>query len=307
MTQTSPADALLSGLNARFARPGAIAFDVSDLGGIVAQLQQGSSQATVALKGAQVLSYCPDGDNDVMWVSPVARLDGDRAVRGGIPVCWPWFGKHPTATDQPSHGYARTAYWTVTQTAATTDGPEIRFELPRDANAQAPDLAASVTVHLSQQSLRVRLETTNAGSTPVEITQALHSYFQISDIEDISVDGFDGTHFLDTLTGQTHQQVGHITFSAETDRIHANPDQSPSVLVDGSRTVTARHGQESYSCVVWTPWVEKARRLGDVPDESWRRFVCIETANAGADVLSLPAGATRGITVEITSGERSET
>ena len=287
-------------LNRMHGIDGAIRFSWSALGGPVANLSHEGATATLALKGAQVLSYVPAGGSDVFWLSPAARLDDTAPVRGGIPVCWPWFGPHPTDPGQPSHGTVRTASWDVDGTSADAGGT--RIALARKPGSNDLRVTARLQVELCQGHLGVTLETANNGDRAFTLTQALHSYFAISDIAEIAIDGFDGASYLDKLTGQTLRQSGAITFDAETDRIYANPAQRPSLIRDAHRAIAVAHGGQSLSAVVWNPWAGKAARLGDVPGETWRDFVCVETTSAGDDILTVPPGERRSITVRIEAG-----
>lgn len=287
-------------LDRRFGRPGAVAFAVSTLGGVVATLTAADGAvATVALTGGHVLSYATPAAGEVLWLSPLARLDTGRAVRGGIPVCWPWFGAHPSEPARPAHGVARTAPW---QVVATAPGPAPRLVLALDqqaARASGTDLSAQLEVTLAG-ALEVSLVTRNEGAAPARLTAALHSYFGVSDIGAVTVGGLEGRPFIDQLdAGRSKRSAEPIRFAGEVDRIYQeSPD---TVTIDdpglGRRIEVAKRG--SASTVVWNPWVDKAARLGDLGPDGFRRMVCVETANAGGDVVTLAPGATHTLTASI--------
>ena len=249
-----------------------------------------AATATIALKGAQVLAHAPRGQPDLLYLSPLSPIAGPAPIRGGIPVCWPWFGPHAHDARRPTHGFARTAPWQLIACAArpAEGGVAVTLRLPADPQTPA-SLTLTVTVAAT---LSLALSTENLGAAPLVITQALHTYFAVGDIAAVTIDGFDGAGYLDkTDAGSRKRQAGPIRFEREVDRVF---DHSPGavVLTDrqlGRRVHIAKSG--SGATVVWNPWTEKAARLGDLPPADYRRFVCIETANAGAAAVTLAPGA----------------
>lgn len=282
----------LQHLNSAIAVSGAVSFE-ERLGGVVARLVSGGGEAVVALQGGQVLSYRSRGSEaDILWLSPMAKLGTGKAVRGGIPVCWPWFGPSADA-GKPAHGFVRAASWTAMGASATND--EARLTLTFDATAVAPSLwpyraQLQLTVVVGQ-SLNVTLTTANLSSRPIPLTQALHSYFAIGDIGAIAVSGLDGRPYVDQLdAGRHRRQSGAIRFSSEVDRIYF--DTADTVTIDDAllqrRISVGKSG--SRSTVIWNPWIEKGERLGDLGAEGYRRMVCVETCNAGPDIVTLAPG-----------------
>ncbi len=297
-----------SDLDARFGRPGAVAFRASALGGVVAELTAADgARAMVALKGAHVLGFSLPDFGDVLWLSPVARLDAVKPARGGIPVCWPWFGPHASDAGRPAHGFARTSTWTVLATQHGHDGTAlIRLGLrgadiaDRTVAAGYADLTATLDVTLGT-TLRVTLTSRNHGSHPVAITGALHSYFAIGDIAVTTVDGLAGRPYIDQLDGGTlKREAGPVRFEGELDRIYQDTAGTAATIVDAARAlriVIANSG--SRATVVWNPGPGKAARLGDLGPDGWRRMLCVESANAGADVVLLEPGAEHALATEI--------
>lgn len=280
------------GLQQQFGVPGAVRFEMHN-GGPVAHLTAAGGTAVVALQGAHVLSYVPAGGSEVMWLSPIATLGTAKAVRGGIPICWPWFGPHPDAA-KPAHGFVRTALWQVVETSSQSD--EALIALAYDSAAADASLwphRAQARLEVSLGSaLRVSLTTQNIGETPFALTQALHSYLAIGDISQVSVTGLDGCAYIDKLEPDSRPvQTGEVSISAETDRIYFGT-RDPVVLYDRllNRTLHITRGGSS-SLVVWNPWIAKGERLGDLGPEGYRRMLCLETCNAGPDVVMLAPGA----------------
>lgn len=291
-------------LNGAWGRPGRVAVTASPLGGPVVSLASPGGTATVALKGAQVLSWIPAGAAEVLWLSPLARLDAAKPPRGGIPVCWPWFADHPSDPTQPAHGFVRTAPWSIVDASAdaTTASVTLAIDGAEAGRGRWPGAAeARLTVTLAG-TFDVALETRNTAAAPLAYTQALHTYFCVGEIARATVEGLAGHDYLDKLDGYREKpQRGRIILDRETDRIYLGA--APEVAVvdqDLKRRIVIR-GRGSRTTVVWNPWIDKARRLGDMGETGWQRMVCVETANAGPDIVTLDPGRshTLGVTLEL--------
>ncbi len=295
-------------LDARWGRAGSVTF-TERFGGPVAVLTAAGGTAVVALQGAQVLSWIPDGHAEALWLSPTAKLGTGKAVRGGIPICWPWFGPHQNDASKPAHGFVRAAPWQVIASAASADRACI--VLAFDATTVDPGLwphraRAEVEVTLAN-TLTVALTTANLGNGPIALTQALHTYLGVGDIAEISVTGLAGRSYIDQLDAGTQAvEPGTIRITGEADRIYQEtPD---AVTIDDAalrrRIRIAKSG--SLSTVVWNPGFEKAQRLGDLGAGGHRRMLCVETANAGADVVTLAAGARHRLVAELSVAGRKD-
>jgi len=252
------------------------------------------ASAEVYLHGAHVTAFQPRGAEPLLWMSDRAEFRADKAIRGGIPVAWPWFGPHPTDEALPQHGFARVLDWSVAATGVLTDGrTELRLQLTDDERTRALwphafDLEIRVVVGAS---LTVELRTRNSGSESYEIGGALHTYFRVGDIERVAIDGLDGRDYLDQLDGhRVKRQSGIISFAGEVDRVYL--DTAGACIIDdptlGRRIRAAKTG--SRTTVVWNPWVDKARRMADFPDDGYLQMVCIEATNAASDIHRVPPG-----------------
>ena len=289
-------------LNRDFGVPGRIAFRPGPCGEPIIVLVEEHGACEVAIYGANVLSYRPTGHSPVLWLSKgfMSTPDG-KAIRGGIPVCWPWFGVHPEGTG-PSHGFARTARWNLLKTDYDSYSTSVTLLLEDSAETRAIwphafrlELQVSVGANL-----KVTLTTTNTGAEPFAITEALHSYFRVKDIRETKVSGLDGVRYLDKAPGGSDGiQSGDIAFSAETDRIYVGtPDEC--AVDDASTGRKIRIAKDGASAaVVWNPWVEKAARMADMAPEDYLRFVCVETANAGEAPIEIAPGATHKVSATI--------
>lgn len=287
------------GTLAPHAIPSRLAFEASPLGGTIARLVHGNVQALVALHGAHVLNWTIGGEG-LLWLSPIARIRAGKGIRGGIPVCWPWFGDSPDA-GKPAHGFVRHREWQVTGSMATTDDVSITLATATtDADrALWPHHAeARLTVTLGA-TLSLALETRNTGTSSFPLTQALHTYFRVSDIANVSVTGLEGHSYLDKLDGFARKtQAGPITIPAEVDRIYVGDTSSITLHDSGNGRHLSIASSDSKSAVVWNPWTEKTARLGDMGSpEAFRQMLCIETANAGDDVIALAPGVTHSLGV----------
>jgi glucose-6-phosphate 1-epimerase len=298
----------LDDLNAKWGVRDRLTFKMSPLGGPVATMSGPAGSAVVALQGAQLLGWTPSGHRPVIWLSPVERLGTVKALRGGTPVCWPWFAAHPADPTKPMHGFVRTRIWAVRAAAVTADGVWVEFgqrSTPADLALWPHQAAVTLRVTLASQ-LGLTLTTTNTGAAQFALTQALHTYFHVGDIGAITVAGFDGESYQDKLADfARRQQSGVVRFAGEVDRIY-DRHAGEATIVDERlqrRITIAQSGGRS--AVVWNPGPDKAARLGDLGPGTgnqggWREFVCVETANAGDDVIQLNAGASHTLSARYT-------
>jgi D-hexose-6-phosphate mutarotase len=217
-----------------------------------------------------------------------------------VPVCWPWFGPHATDPQRPAHGIARTTLWQVLETRVQADGQTfLRLGLPMSAATCAlwPHASSAELEITVGRSLQLTLVTRNTGSDALLLGEALHTYFQISDVARIRVSGLEGCTYLDKVAGGTrHTQQGPIHFEGEVDRIYLNP--SADALIDdaGLQRRIRIASQGAGATVVWNPWVDKTSTMGDMVDDGFRGMVCVETANAADQVVSIAPDAEHRLT-----------
>ncbi|HDZ8835995.1 TPA: D-hexose-6-phosphate mutarotase [Aeromonas dhakensis] len=244
-------------------------------------IDNGYAKAEISLFGAHVLSYQRHDEPASIWLSDKAVLDGSKPIRGGIPLCWPWFGPAPArvGSGKPSHGFARTSLWTLDGVSDHGDGTLVHLSL-RDNEAtrqlwpHAFELELDVLVG---KELALVLTTRNTGKEPLVYGGALHTYLQISEPEAVSVSGL-GEPYADKLTGQNGQQQGPLTLNGPLDRVYWQPDAQVSIQ-DGERQTRVVSGNHD-SVVVWTPWLEGASAMADMSDDGYRTMLCVEAAIA---------------------------
>lgn len=295
---------LLKALNERFGLEKHIVFQSGEKGLPVARIDNGVAVAEVYLHGAHVTAFQPQSSEPVLWMSPSAQFQNDKAIRGGVPVIWPWFGPHATDSDKPQHGFARTAEWQVNATKALSDGStQLQLCLTDTPATQALwpfafELSLTITVGAE---LKIELTSRNTGEQSFTVGAALHSYFVVGDVKNMQVDGLHNCHFIDQLDGnKVKQQNGVVSITEEVDRIYIDTDAT-CVIHDEN---LSRHIQikktGSRSTVVWNPWSEKAKGMADFSDDGYQQMVCIETANAADDVRQLASGETHTLCQIIT-------
>ena len=280
-------------LNEKYSIPGLIEFVDNDQGALVARVETSKGTMEVAHQGAQLLFWTPKGQVPVIWLSPQAKFKSGKSLRGGSPVCWPWFGSHPENNSLPSHGFARNLKWRVLETSQLGDAVRITmiFEAGEEQQKYWPHLAELTLSITMGEALEMALTTHNTGKTQFTISQALHTYFNVGDIAKIRLEGLDGKEYIDKVDGETlRQQHGVITIDREVDRIYLDCAEDL-VIVDEvlkRRVRIARQG--SNSVVVWNPWVEKGAAFGDMGEEGYRNMLCVETTNAAKDTVTLKPG-----------------
>ena len=249
------------------------------------------SVARVSLHGGQVLSFVPTGFDDLLWLSPTTSLP-PKAIRGGVPVCWPYFGKQGQPDGAVQHGHARISRWPLTEVKREADGTAVlKLTLPlRDG----VPLELQMSVHVGRD-LRQSIDTLHRGDAPYRLTQALHTYFRVADAMQVRVTGLDGLRYDDKYDGGTHVQSGDWSLHdpsdpGRSDRIYAGTGHRFDLLdpAGGRRIRLDTFG--SRSLVVWNPGEAGAAAIGDMPDDGWRSFVCLEAANASGDAIELEPG-----------------
>ncbi len=282
-------------LNAHHGIPGQVTFREGPGGLAVADVVNARAVATIALQGAQVIAWTPEAQAPVIWLSRAAGFAPGKSIRGGVPVCWPWFGPHATDPKLPAHGFARTVPWEVIGTRALADGAtRLDFRLAQSEATHALWSHASLLeCRISVgTALEIDLVTRNADRSAVTIGEALHAYFEVGDVRHIVIRGLEDCPYLDKMDGgRRKRQSGPVSVGAETDRIYL--DSTADCLIDdpGRRRRIRIRKRGSRSTVVWNPWIEKSARMGDFGEGGYLNMVCVESANAADDVITIAPGA----------------
>ncbi|WP_026972484.1 D-hexose-6-phosphate mutarotase [Aliagarivorans marinus] len=243
------------------------------------------ARALIARQGAHLISYHPAGHDEQLFVSPLESYQAQKAIRGGVPICWPWFGKAAS----PSHGYARIHDWDLEQVLSDQHQVQLTFSF---ADQQlVGDLQLSYSLTIGKQ-LALALTTTNSGAHEQSYSGALHSYFA-ANRESLSLEGL-GERYIDSTNGSecTEQQFALVD---ETDRVYLAP--TPTTLLDGK---TIAH-QGNDSVVVWNPGYQLAGNMADLGEASAAHFICVETAITQQPIV-LGAGESHTLTQTVTPG-----
>lgn len=299
--------ATLADLNGHFAIPFKLRFKTVGDGLITADITNAHATASICLQGGHLLSWQPISTAEpVIWMSTAAKFALKASIRGGIPICWPWFGAHATNDKLPAHGFARTQPWQVKSTRSLDDGStEISLTLALTETMQTmwPHQAQLDMLINVGASLKIALITRNLGDVDFTITEALHTYFAVSDVAQVQVEGLDGIHFHDKAAGWTEgDQTGAIPFAEEVDRVYVNSPESCTIADPAWQRRIHINKLGSQSTVVWNPWAERAAQMGDLGNEEnkdgWQRFVCVESANALENAVTVVAGKAHTMAVE---------
>ena len=257
-------------------------------------------EATLYTYGAHLTRWNPRGEQPVLFLSPRSEFVPGKAIRGGVPVLFPWFGPRwdggPAGVTSPSHGFARTSEWTVESThLAPTGEVQVVLRLEPDANTQQlgyPSFIARVRFHFASD-LVMALEVENTGDTPLVFEEGLHTYFAVSDIDEVRIDGLRGSTYIDKRDDNTRkvQRETQLAITRDLDQVHV-ATEDPLTLHDPGwqrRIVIEKTG--SRGTVVWNPWSTLTPGLKDLAEDSWRHFVCVETVNTGDERIHLQPGA----------------
>ncbi|WP_168171494.1 D-hexose-6-phosphate mutarotase [Lacimicrobium sp. SS2-24] len=230
----------------------------------------------LSLFGGHILSYVPNTDKrERLWLSSEAVMDGSKAIRGGIPVCWPWFAAH-SQPDLPAHGYLRTQLWQVIQIDENVKNTRLVLQ-PEFTAAPGFEGQAGVSLIIEVgDALSVTLVTENTGEQSFTLCAALHTYFRVNDIEQVELMGLEG-EYIDKLQQNRRQNTpSPYTIDAETDRIHLCQTGEVVLKEPSHQTPVGSSGHDSI--VVWNPGLEKAQAITDMPDNEYQHMLCIETA-----------------------------
>ena len=237
--------------------------------------------------GAHVLAWTPRDQVPVLWVSPLAVFEPGVAVRGGIPVVFPWFGAGTRGDRTPSHGFARTAQWERVATVddlVETGRLEVRHRLTADGIEAAP-FSVELVSEFTRDHLRVSLAVTNTGTSAFTYEEALHTYLAVSDVARISLEGLDGCPYSDKVDVTEQVQAGPVRFAGETDRIYAHTGEVVLDDPEWSRRVGVSKDGSAHT-VVWNPGATRGAALADV-GTYWSDFVCVEAANTGSGAVTV--------------------
>ncbi len=257
--------------------------------------------ALVSAQGAQLLAFQARGKDPLLWLSAQAAYTPGKAIRGGIPLCFPWFGPHPTDPDKPAHGFARQREWTLASATLNGDVLELELQLGADTATRAlwpHDFLATLRMSLGR-TLSLQLSVTNTGRHDFHFSFAFHSYFPLADSREARVEGLEGSTFIDQLRAglDRQRQHGPVHFDGETDRIFLHTAGRCRLVDEVRDRALGISAPNCRSVIAWNPGAAKTARFGDMAPEAWRGMACVESGNIEDDAVTLPAGAAKAFTL----------
>ena len=291
-----------------FAIPNILQFDESnDFPRVLVTTPQ--ANAELYLHGAHLTRYQPTNAQPVLFTSRDSEFSPQSAIRGGVPIIFPWFGDWRGASSHAAalaHGFARRSAWKLVKTTQNENSVTVELrlqssDLPPDAWPEHNDAKWSLRYRVTVgATLHLELETHNEGESAFNFEQALHTYFAVSDVRQVEIEGLNETEYLDKTDGMKRKrQTSPLQLTSETDRVYVSttaacelrdPDWKRQIVVEKSG---------SDSTILWNPWEEKARAMKDLADDEWLRMLCIESGNVGENALTLNAGETHTLGVAV--------
>jgi len=266
------------------------------------EIENQFAKATITPFGGSVLSFIPKGQKDLLWVSDTAVYDGSKPVRGGVPVCWPWFGAAKQA-GLPAHGFVRSMLWHV-EKAAHLDTGETRILLACESNeatlAQWPhEFKLKLCVEVGEY-LTLTLISSNLSDESVDITEALHTYFSVANPVGMQIKGLEESTHLDKLAEDIPAEIQSdaVVLNPAKDSVYLNQSGRVAIVdADNNREILIQK-RNSQSSVVWNPGPEIVKGFADIDDQAWLEFACVESGNVLENFITLPAKAEHMLSVQ---------
>lgn len=250
------------------------------------------------LHGAHITSYVPQQGEEILWLSPQAIYQKGKAIRGGIPLCWPWFGKHSENGSLPQHGFARNSSFSMQYAKRLANGA-VELLLYLTDNEETLELwphhfRLEVKIILGKQ-LSIDMITHNTGRNEFVITEAIHSYFAVPDISNAVVNGLQNIQYYDQLQDKQETEVDdNITISQEVDRIYASQDTPITIAAQSNLRIELLQ-EKANATVLWNPWIDKSCNMTDFPDDGYKNMLCVEAANTFFSDIKIKSGQSHSI------------
>ena len=283
----------IDALNTGFGRGNRLQFSAGEAGMTKVDITFNKARLELYLQGAHITRYQLGADVEVLWVSESANYQPGTAIRGGIPLCWPWFGVDIENPDRPQHGYARTSVFGVVSTLADEQATSIVLSLD-PAQAPCPDghnkVGLEFEIRLSE-ALWMEIRSLNLSDSTLTLSNALHSYFSISNHAKVTIPAVTGLTYLDKLQNyMPQQQSSAISINGEVDRVYQAPPEAIDLLDSGKGINTTIRSWGNNNLVIWNPGQQKAQLMADFDDDGYEQMICIEPANALDQSITLQPG-----------------
>lgn len=259
------------------------------------KVDNGRAKALISLYGGQVLSFQPlEQAEDVLFLSGQSAYAEGKAIRGGIPVCWPWFGPDPKGLQRPNHGFVRNHFWRLAKTEAVSDSEtkvSLRFaDTFKQENTWRQPFMLLLEICIGP-SLQLKLTTFNPGDQPFSITQAFHSYFRVGNIKRVKILGLEDCDYFDKLDQGTQKtQKGVVTVSKEVDRVYVEVYKNLVIVDPVLKRRIHINSPNTSTAVVWNPWLKTSKRMPDLADADYQQFICVEAGNVAFDLIKVQPG-----------------
>jgi len=257
--------------------------------------------ADIAANGAHLLNWIPRGQQPILWMSRSSRFAAGVPIRGGVPVCFPWFGQLPGHPEAPMHGFARLCEWQLLRVTEGSSGVELVFRLTEAGEHFARfwphRFEALYTVAIGAE-LGMTLEVVNHDDSPFAFEAVLHSYYAVADARPATVRGLEGLEFRPK--GSTSTQRDDVPVAIGSGISRRYPDTADATIVDpGNRRTMTIKPAGARSAILWNPGAEIAQSMEDFDDEGWKSMVCYESGNVGDTAILLAAGERNAMSVTV--------
>ncbi len=287
------AESTTAQLDRRFGIPGIARVSEGNGGMLRVQITSPLGEGEIYLHGAQVTSWKPAGAGEVIFLSTKSRWEEGQAIRGGIPICFPWFRGKKDDPKAPAHGFARTTAWQIEGIVESASGVTVTMFTQSSERTQRWWPGEFRLVHRVTfgSELKLELECSNTGKTPLCFEEALHTYHRVADVHDVRVQGLDGVHFLDNIDlNKEKMQRGDFAAVSQTDNAYMNTQGAADLLDPKMKRRIRLTKTNSDTTVVWNPWREGAQGMRDLGDAEWTQFLCVEASNILSSAVNLEPG-----------------
>jgi len=290
--------AQIDALNRTFGIPNVVTV-ISGNGGLPKiRMTAPSASAEIYLHGAHVTSWQPANADEVLFVSTKSHWQDGRAIRGGIPICFPWFRSKADDPAAPAHGFVRTKEWRLDSVKADGESVVVVCSTESDESTQRWWAHSFRLTHIVSigRFLKLQLVVANTGQTSFRFEEALHTYFRVSQVENVRIRGLDHVTYLDNVDeNRKKTQSGDVILTGKTDNAYLDVHGAAELIDPALRRNLRTEKGNSATTVVWNPWQEGATSLSDLGDDEWRQFACVEASNILGSALSLAPGQEDGM------------
>jgi glucose-6-phosphate 1-epimerase len=300
------ANMMVAELDRRFTLPGIARVREGNGGLPRVEIANSLAQGEMYLHGAHVTSWKPAGHEESLFLSTKSLWEEGRAIRGGIPVCFPWFRAKRDDPRAPAHGFVRTTAWQLESIAEEAGRVVVSMYTESNEHTRQWWPGEFRLVHRVRfgSDLSLELVCTNTGTTSLRFEEALHTYNRVADVGQVHLEGLDQVRFLDnTDSNQEKTQRGEVEIAAPTDNAYLDTESEIDLLDPALRRRIQLRKSNSRTTVVWNPWLDGATSLKDLGDGEWKQFLCVEASNILGAAIELAPGQEHKMTADLRLGK----